>query len=208
MNETRMEILRRVERGEISTEEGARLLAELEQGILPSPSKEARLGAEAQAAPPPAAQLSEEEQARVRGWKSWWLLPFLLGLALTLGAATWMYQGWLAAGAGWGFWLSFIPLALGIFLLVVGWQSRDGRWLHVRIHRKGRPAPAFAFSLPIPVGSLRWALRMADRFSSADIKEQQIQEVLSALDQEISPENPLHVWVDGEDGEQVEVWIG
>jgi hypothetical protein len=208
--EKRLEVLRQVESGKITLEEGSGLLSQLDKGIFPSPAREdANAGSGVQDAPPAAAaELPEEERQRAERWKQWWILPFVIGLSLSLISMTWMYQGWQAAGAGWGFWLSFIPLALGILLMVVGWQSRNGRWVHVRIHREGRKHPVIAFSLPVPVGSLSFALRMADRFSPASISDADIREAVAAVDREVTPETPLHVWVDGDNGEKVEVWIG
>jgi len=151
--------------------------------------------------------VAEEKQASPAGWRPLWILPFLLGLFLTMISVNWMYLGWAAAGLGWGFWLSFFPLALGIGLMWMGWELRAARWLHLRIRQASGEHPrVIAFSLPLPIGLTRWAVQRFGKYSP-QINGQDVGAFLDEFDQAIATDGPMHVYVDNQDGEQVEIWI-
>ncbi len=237
----RIDILRRVESGELDPEDGNRLLLELEereaeaQAVPIEPTKAVGIQAEpdglshaalagepvqsepASSMPPvpespegsPDAQPAEDEfqSSKYSGWPGLWVLPFLLGLFLTLFSVSWMYQGWIAAGLSWGFWLSFIPFTIGILLMWAGWEMRLARWLHLRIRQKpGSRPPVIAFSLPLPFGLTRWFVRHFGRFAP-HVNGQDASEVIDELDQAFATDDPTHIFVNDEDGSQVEIWI-
>ncbi len=235
----RIEILRRVETGELSPEDGNRLLLELEereaeaQPVVVEPFIEKSYQGEpaSQAAvlvgdpvrpasvpePPlkeeveqPAASQpagEESQPPKSSGWLGLWVLPFLVGLLLTVFSVSWMYQGYLAAGLSWGFWLSFIPFATGILLMWAGWETRLARWLHLRIRqRPGARPQVIAFSLPLPIGLTRWAVRRFGHYTPF-AGGQDSGDILDELDQAFTADGPTHIFVDDKDGEQVEIWI-
>ncbi len=239
----RIEILRRVETGELSPEDGNRLLLELEEreaeaqaapiapiapvqavGIqaesdgtsqavieLPAPSETSSSTPplEGKVEGPPSDQPGVEEiqSPKTDGWRGLWVLPFLLGLLLTLFSVNWMYQGFVSAGLSWGFWLSFIPFAIGILLMWAGWETRLARWLHLRIRRRpGSKPPVIAFSLPLPFGLTRWVVQRFGRFTP-QVNGQDAADVIDELDQAFATDGPTHVFVDDAEGEQVEIWI-
>lgn len=240
LRQRRMEILRRVESGELDPEDGNRLLLELEELELDSrsavvePVKAEGFQAKpdgmtavavarpVQAEPSPPEQplqaeveepsfnqpAEEENQApKSGGWGGLWVVPFLLGLLLTLFSVNWMYQGWLAAGLGWGFWLSFIPFAIGVLLMWAGWETRLARWLHIRFRqRPGSRPQVIAFSLPLPIGLTRWAVRRFGHYTPFN-NGQDSADILDELDQAFSADGPTHIFVDDRDGEQVEIWV-
>ena len=223
--ERRLEILRKVESGKLSTEDGSRLLEELEMGLLSEPGEafQAALepvppGPEVEIIPPPAApqagqlpQPTDLEQSRLNFWQKWWLLPFGLGVILTLLGAYWMYLGYLSAGLGWGFWLSWIPFGVGVLITAAAARSRTARWLHVRIHEagdKGGRPHNINISLPLPISFGAWVLHTFGRWMPNDFKKQRIDEVLAVLDKALTKDAPLHVMINEEDGDQVEVFIG
>ncbi len=158
--------------------------------------------------------VGEEEAGReIRYWKSWWYLPFWIGtFIMTLGAIG-MYLGYTAARFGIGFWLSWIPFFLGVIVMAISWQSRLARWLHVRIHQEPGERPgSISISLPLPLGLASWFLRnfshlipglRDQKFSGSDLSD-----ILISLGQSVSPENPFYVHVNGNNGEEVEVFIG
>jgi hypothetical protein len=248
IHERRMNVLHRVETGELNLEDANRLLTELEERA--SDGSEIALSAQPEQAPQavglvaylveqqptvlaglpqgvpadsgnPAANrldpevsvaqsgqvIADEKRQSPDGWRSLWLLPFLLGLLLTMVSINWMYLGWVAAGLGWGFWLSFFPLALGIGLMWFGWELRIARWLHVRIRQMPGAHPRqIAFSLPLPIGLTRWAVQRFSKYSP-QVNGRDIADFLDEFDQEIATDGPMHVFVDDEDGEKVEIWV-
>ena len=148
-----------------------------------------------------------KEDARSGGSRGWWLVPFLLGLVLTLVSVNWMYLGFAAAGLGWGFWLSFLPLALGILLMWAGWEMRGARWLHLRVQqRPGHTPSQIAISIPLPIGLTRWAIQRFGRYSPG-VNGQNPVDILDELDQALAADGPMHIYVDDEHGEKVELWV-
>ncbi len=219
LRERRLEIMRKVETGEISIENGSRLLAALEAGeLLPEPDLYEPLPqaapaqvesvpmAEAIEVEPEVVETSEEEiRRRVDRWKRWWGLPMGVGVFLAIVAAYWMYAGYRAAGLSWGFWLSWFPFGLGLAIVALSWYSQYIPWLHVRV--RDRSAGDVAFSMPLPVDLASWGLRVYRQFAPEQARNQHIEEIESFLSASLFTGDPLHVFVDDKDGSQVEVVI-
>lgn len=209
-------ILDMVEEGVLSAEEGLRLINAMgaEQPIEADPDAiplsvsgvERPLPEDILEPAPP--QLSEEELKRMKRLKRWWILPFGIGLLITSLGAVWMYTGYTNSGFGWGFWLSWIPFLLGIFVVAVSFQTSRSVWLHVRIKQKPGEKPArISISLPLPISLSKWFLStFGGRIPG--LKDQPMGDISEILEN-ISPEEPFYVHVnDDEEGEEVEVFIG
>ncbi len=215
VNQAERKVLDMVEQGQISAEEGLRLINAMGgQGEKPLESTDSEassadqklieIKAEEAAARP---QIPQEELDRMKHLKRWWVLPFAVGLVITTLGAIWMYMGYTAKGFGFGFWLAWIPFLLGIFITAVSYQSSHGVWLHVRIKQKPGESPQrIVISLPIPLSLTRWVIStFGDRIPG--LKDQPVSEYSEIL-KGISPEDPFYVHVDEGDGEEVEVFIG
>ncbi len=215
VNQAERKVLDMVEQGQISAEEGLRLINAMGgQGEQPLESTDSEassadqklieIKAEEAAARP---QIPQEELDRMKHLKRWWVLPFAIGLVITTLGAIWIYMGYTAKGFGFGFWLAWIPFLLGIFITAVSYQSSHGVWLHVRIKQKPGESPQrIVISLPIPLGLTRWVVTtFGDRIPG--LKDQPVSEYTEIL-KGISPEDPFYVHVDEGDGEEVEVFIG
>lgn len=215
VNQAERKVMDMVEQGQISAEEGLRLINAMDgQDNTPSESANNDVNLVAQniigvsngedTARP---QIPQEERDRMKRLKRWWVLPFAIGLVITILGAVWMYMGYSAKGFGFGFWLSWIPFLLGIFITAVSFQSSHGVWLHVRINQKpGETPQRIAISLPIPISLTRWVVsNFGDRIPG--MRDQPVDEYSEIL-KSISPENPFYVHVNKGDGEEVEVFIG
>jgi hypothetical protein len=252
-NQVITEILGMVERGEISAEEGLRLInavenrsetgepAEAVSAIMadtqidPLPplvsnetsseggeSGEPEGGEErssvAYAVPLEAISTSEkqaedtaydEATRSITRWKRWWQLPFWIGVAILVVGAWWMYLGYMAAGFGWGFWLSWFPFLFGLLIMVAAWSSSTARWLHVRVHpgsRKGKGGPNIAISMPLPLRLAGWFIRTFGNYIP-ETRGKNLHEVIEAIDQALTSKDPFYVHVNDDD-EEVEVFIG
>lgn len=210
-NEAERKIMEMIEQGQITAEEGLRLMTAMDYG---HPSTESPNGependlfiSETESAPG-RFNISEEEQARMNRLKRWWILPFGIGLLITILGAVWMYSGYTARGFGVGFWLAWLPFLLGIFIIAVSFQSSRSVWLHVRIKQKPGESPQrIAISLPMPIFLTKWFLS-AFGHRIPGLKDQPLESYADILDN-LSPEEPFYVHVDDEDGEEVEVFIG
>lgn len=209
LHDDRLSILQQLERGELSKEDAARLLSRLDAGevavpqasLVPAPI-EPPVG-EPEAVDEPS---TPPEKSHLRS--ELWLIPFVLGLLLTLSAAVWMAQAWMAAAYSWGFWLSFIPLGLGVGLMWLGWETRRARWLHLRVKQgPGKRPRLIAISLPLPAGLLRWGMARSGRLSDNE-KVQNVAQFLDEMNDAVAKDGPMHIFVDDDkDGEKVEIWI-
>jgi len=142
-------------------------------------------------------------------WREWWLLPFAIFTLLIGFSAYWMYLGYVAQGLGWGFWLSLILFFFSLAGMILSIQGRNARWLHVRVHQRPGEKPGMVvLSFPIPIHSAAWILRRFDWALPLEVRKQGIDEMLEGLDGYVNKENPIHIQVDDEDGEHVEVYIG
>ncbi|GAP10370.1 hypothetical protein BECAL_01537 [Bellilinea caldifistulae] len=214
MSEERLELLRKIEAGEISPEEGLRLINALEEDSTAQP----RVLIEETIQPGEATERVKEvdvvetagEKSAPPDYRRWrrfsWVI-FGLMVLLTSLSAVWMVLGWLTRPWGWGFWLSWFPFLSGIIGM---WLSYNSLWLHVRIRqRKGAKPEKIAFSFPLPVHALVWFLRTFGRWMPPTVREQNLADMLHELMKNLSSQEPIHIQVnDEEDGEEVEIFIG
>ncbi len=218
--EERTQILQMIEKGILSPPEGLRLLRALstrpegneaapEAGSLTSGSGEGQPAVEFRSPPPASADAQGKTLPEFRNWKRWWSIPLGIGVVITLLGASLMFLALQKSGYGFWFYCSWLPFLLGIAVIVLAWASRSAPWLHVRVHRKpGESLGTILFSIPLPLRPAAWFLR---NFGSLipDLKGTQVDELILALESSVQEGAPVYVNVDeGEDGEQVEVFIG
>lgn len=214
LRDRRLEIMRKVESGELPVEEGSRLLAALETSETSfsgaaAPAAISSLPPEPLPAEPEILDAQEGDvRQRAERWKRWWALPMGAGVIFVVLGAMGMFNGYQAAGLGWGFWLSWIPFCLGLALMTLSWYSRSMPWLYVRVRSNPNARKAaFAFSMPLPTGLAAWGLQMYRQFAPEQARESHVEEAEVFLKESLIGSDPLHVWVDGKSGEQVEIFI-
>jgi hypothetical protein len=225
----RLEILKKVQAGELSLEEGSVLLSALEReagvdieampvetaGPEPTPapveSETVRPEQVDVLVPPPARDEPEFQKPESLGcWKSAWSLVLWLGIGLTVLSAYWMLSGWQSAGFGWGFFLSWIPFLVGLLLIYLGYEIESSPWLYVRVRQKpGEKPEVITIVIPAPLRFAGWIMRIFQRYIPENVREKGVPEMLAEMEKSIQGDTPLHIFVDDdEDGEQVEVYIG
>ena len=188
----RLEVLKRLEAGEIDAEEAASLLGAL------GASDEAPAGESIGVAQPPAAR-------RDARWSRFWLYPLSVGggvlvlgtLILALVSAAGAARGWLVCG-----W----PLALlGVAAVLLALWSRRAKWLHLRV--KESDGSRVAISFPLPLTLAAWILRIAQRFVP-QLKDTGVDDLIITL-RENPHSEPLSIQVDeGGKGDKVDIYIG
>ena len=164
----------------------------------------------AAAEPPAAAAISPTGlPADALKWKRWWMVPVWIGVAITIFGGLFMYLAMESSGLGFWFVCASVPFTLGLLVIVLAWGSRNAPWLHLRVQQPpGERPEKIAFSLPLPVRPAIWFLRTFSRWIP-DLKEQAWDEVILAIGDKTSPDNPLYIIVDEEEtGEKVEIYIG
>ncbi len=209
------EILKKIERGELSADEGLNMINNLESIDTDSRTRPEDISSnwreaafDSQVPADDNDQLAGQAlEHEIERWRRWWFIPFSVGIFITLLGAGLMYWGAAAAGLSWGFWLSWIPFLLGQAMMVLSWYSQKARWLHVRIRqRPGDKPELIAFSFPLPLRLGVYFFRHFSRFIP-QLEDQQLDLVLDSLDKSLPSDSPFYVHVN-DDGEDVQVYLG
>lgn len=212
MESERMAILKMLEAGQIDATEAATLLAALNEAGAPAPAKgETEVIAPPSEGAPPSGEASPAERASPQErwenrWARFWIYPMMAGIAvLVLGA---LVVGLLSsAGAAWGWFLcGWLPLLLGLAIVLLVLWSRRATWMHLRISEEGKRKMSLSF--PLPLGLAAWAVRIAEPFVP-QLQDTSVDDVIVALRESASHGEPIFIDVqDDEGGERVELYIG
>ncbi|MCB2202446.1 hypothetical protein KQH56_00415 [bacterium] len=206
MDEAERKVLSMVEQGQISPDDGLKLINAMASDKDDVRQESGGGGAndvyDTQPHPIP-----QEELDRTKRLKRWWVLPFGIGLLITILGAVWMFSGYMNNGFGVGFWLAWLPFLIGIFILALSFQSSRSVWVHIRIkQRPGERPERISISLPLPLKLAKWGLTTFGH-KVPGLRDQPLDE-FNAMLEGISPEDPFYVHVNDDDGEEVEIFIG
>lgn len=194
MDEERAKILKMIETGAISAEQGLALLNALE-----SHTADEETGPSPAASPTPPPEVAQH-------WRHVWLYVVYAGAAIVTIGALLLYAMYAGGSAWWGV-CGWPVLALGVGVVVLGAWSRTARWLHVRVTgRKER----VAISMPLPLKLAAWAMKTGQRLMPEKFKATGLDEVIMSLEDSLDESGgPFYVNVtDEQDGEHVQVYIG
>ena len=214
IGEAEREILNMVQRGDISAQEGLRLMEAMSSDWMQDSNLiEDEIVSETNGGENPVddqdmqkSSLLIDDPVRIKQIKRWWLLPFGIGLLFIILGTFWMYTSFMAKGFGAGFWLSWVPFIAGIFTVAVSWQASNKSWLHVRIRQKpGEKPQHIAISLPLPISFTRWLLKTFGNHIPG-LRDLPVNDYADILNN-FSPAEPFYVHVN-EDSEEVVVFIG
>lgn len=141
-------------------------------------------------------------------WRRFWVIPLWIGVAVTIAGGLLMVWAVQASGVSFWFACAAVPFALGVLILALAWQSRTARWLHLRVQQRSGEWPrTIAFSFPLPLRISSWFIRTFRGYIPG-METAPLDEMLATLETSTSPEDPLHIQVEEEDGERVEIYIG
>ncbi len=182
---------------------------------LPSPDPMEAPGGGAQSNAPSEPEILEKHPAAdlppdAAKWRRWWVVPLWIGVGLTVLGSLLLYAAvQSASGVNFWFFCASVPFTLGLLAIILAWQSRSSPWLHLRVQQApGETPQRIAISMPLPTGLAAWFLRTFKHRIPA-MQEHDWDEMILAVGQNASPENPIYIQVDeGEDGEKVEIYIG
>ena len=200
-------VLKMIEDGKISAEEGLRLMQVLGEEKA-KPAKEPTPLKSSKTPPPdPVADADPaiaETASKARGL---WMIPLWIGVGITILGGWVMYLNiHPTAISAWFYCLGFPIFLLGVAITALGWSSRTARWLFVRIEQPPGEFPRrIVIGFPLPLRLTSWFLRTFGHHIP-ELRNVPISEMIDAV--EVS-EEPLIVNVnEGEDGEKVQVFIG
>ena len=199
MDEAYFKILRMVESGTISAEEGEMLLDALNAD--PEPESGSVNGVLASSR-----TTAEENETWSSGPPAWaqraWIyllaggvaLVGLAGIATALLAGMGTHLGWLACT---------LPLmAFGGLVAALAWWSQSVRWIHLRVQDHDK---RFRISLPLPLRPIAWLARLA-RPWVPQMRDYPVDELILGL-ADMEGEDSLSIEVNDE-GESVQVYLG
>lgn len=213
-DEEREIVLKMIEDGRISPEEGLKLM----QVLKPSAGNDTlKFGP---ASEPPAEQPEEksgrsdlEVDDQIERIKSTarrlWQVPLWISVGVVLLSAFGMYM--IQRDPGINFWFYFLslPLLLGILGIVTAVGTRKARWLFVNVEQKPGQRPQRIFlGFPLPLTLTAWALRTFGH-KLPNLKTTNVDDVIQMVESGLTGDEPLIVNVnEGEEGERVQVYLG
>lgn len=219
-DQERNQVLKMIQDGKISPEEGLRLLQALEQSPAEdlSPAEKKPPITEATAPEKPEAEPRAEKSdfavdPRIARIKSTvhrlWQIPLWIGIGITVLSATGMY--FIMRGPGMNFWFFFmiLPLLLGVAIIAAAVGTHKARWIFVDVHEKHGEHPQRIFlGFPLPLKFAAWFLRTFGH-RIPDLRNTNVDEVIQIVETGLGKDEPLIVNVDeGEEGDKVRVYIG
>lgn len=203
----RAHILKMIDAGKITAEEGLKLMQALAQDDSDKaeiPFVETEAGGEAEREPAPPDPVVERLKRRVR---LFYLVPLFGGTFLTVLAAWWMYQAMQGGSTGFVFYCLLFPLfLLGVLFLTLGAVSQKSSWVYVDVQQKPGEWPR-QILIGFPFTLARWL--MGTLKSKIPFNERKKTEMIMQVMNDATRSEPIVVQVDeGEDGNKVNVYIG
>jgi hypothetical protein len=214
----RQQILKMIEDGKISAEQGLVLMQALDQEpedisedeparleapeveVLPSFAPD--MGSSAQAEP----ASDPEFERKINRFRRLWVIPLWLGVAVTVAGAYGMYTALQSSGFGFWFYFAWLPFLLGVLLVALGFSSRTSRWIYMNIEQRPGQSPQ-RIILAFPISLVNWVLKFTQGSLPGNDRGA-TNEVMSALFESTRSNEPLMVDVHEDDGEHVQIYIG
>ena len=208
----RQQILKMIEEGKITAEEGLKLIQALEEAPADDefPELEAEPAPEFESAPEPAPapQSHPDFAKKIERFRRLWIIPLAIGLLITVSTAAWLYNLVQANSMGGWFIFAFLLFLFGVAVTAFGAGSRTMRWIYVDVNERkpGKSPTRIVLAFPIPLGLVRWGV--ANFGHHIPERERKItDDVLDSVLGGSVLDEPLLVDVD-EDDEHVQVYIG
>ena len=204
-DDERQQVLKMIEDGKITAEEGLKLIQTLDE-TNSDPEEAQTLEPAAMAEPTVTAKSGPEFDRKINRFRRLWIIPLSIGILITVASAYWMYAALQDSGLGFWFYCSWLPFLLGVVAVALSFDSRTSRWIYIDVHQKPGDYPGRIF-LTFPLSPLSWVINIfGDRIPAEH--RGAVDDVLQAIFRSSQSQAPLFVEVDDEDGEHVQVYIG
>jgi hypothetical protein len=213
LDESKLDILRRVEEGKLTIEEGAHLLEILERGaeaqqasaVIAAPEAYVPAGAVNAVFTP---RKSTEKLEIPAGWRALWGIVLWLGVAFLSLSGYWLYSSYARSGMGVGFWFALFFLLLSMAIIFLGWQITASRWALIRFHgHDEEKEKEFDLWAPLPFNIARWFFRTFGASLSDSVKFQNMEEIFDEMEKSMEPGEPFVIDLEGEKGSQANINI-
>ncbi len=214
-DQERSQVLKMIEDGKITPEQGLHLMQALEQREPDeAPSLSSGVSAtEGSDREPKAKKPALDVDPRIERLKSTvrslWQIPLWIGILVTVLSALGMFA--VIRGPGMNIWFYFLllPLFLGVALTALAAGSRRARWIFVDIHQHpGGHPKSILLGFPLPLRFTAWILRTFGHMIPS-LQGTNVDEVIQVIESGFAGDEPLIVNVDeGIESERVQVYIG
>ena len=216
-DQERNRVLKMIEEGKITPEQGLQLMQALEQqglDVEPAPIPAVMDPETAQSATPfqtldPSPAPDPHVERLKATARRLWQIPLWAGIFITVLSALGMYA--IMRGPGMNFWFFFLllPLLLGVALTALAAGSRAAPWIYVDVHQQPGEHPQHLFlGFPLPLKLSAWFLRTFGPMIP-DLQKTNVDEIIQIIESGFNGKEPLIVHVDeGDSGEKVQVYIG
>ncbi|MFH2038052.1 MAG: hypothetical protein ABIJ65_01320 [Chloroflexota bacterium] len=207
----RSQILKMIEDGKITPEEGLRLMQVL--GDDPQDdSMEANVSTKFDTSTPdaeehPVSEPDPEISKTVEKARRLWMVPLWIGVIITTFGSWVMYKNIHPTDiSAWFYCLGMPIFIMGVFIIVLGWSSKNARWIFVSVKQKPGDFPKrILIGFPLPLTLTSWFLRNFGH-KIQGLGKIPVDQILEAIQHS---NDPMVVNVDeGDDGEKVLVYIG
>lgn len=193
IDESKLEILKKVETGQLSIEEGADLLAILD-GVRPNKPEQS-------AQPVVNSVDSSADDSKTTavpaGWKAAWSIILWLGMIFMGLSGFWLYSSYARSGLGWGFWIAFVFLCLSTGIVFFGWRLIAGRWLVLNItSKKVNKTEKVKIWVPFPIHFANWAFSNFGKHMPSKVREKNYQQIIQELDNSLPDGEPFQIDID------------
>jgi hypothetical protein len=222
-DQERAQVLKMIETGRITPEEGLKLMQTLDENpvideIKSEPTAEVPESVSEERANENGSKTEGEKSnfeidpriARVKSVaRRLWQIPLWLGVLITILSAWGMYALVQANRLNFWFVCLIFLLLVGVLVIAAAVGSRKARWIFVDVHQSPNEKPARIFlGFPLPLKFAAWFLRTFGHFIP-NLGSMNLDEMIQAVETGLTGKDPLVVNVDeGENGDRVQIYIG
>ena len=194
IDENKLSILKKVEDGTLTIEEGADLLAILERGG-------SRVHAEAPLTGEVVDAVKDDpipDQVPA-GWRAVWSFFIWLGVIFMGASGFWLWSSYARSQMGVGFWFALLFLALSSAIVFFGWRLVAGRWMGIRFASNvdGTKKRHLIWA-PLPLHLGIWVFRTFDKYMPEDVKEMHYDQMLVEMDHSLAEGEVFKIDIDNE----------
>jgi len=219
-DQERTQVLKMIEEGRVTPEEGLRLLQTLEQNPAEDEGRPAESGAASNPGQDPPAAGSQAgyrtaaDPAIQHGVeiirRLWLFIPLAIGILVTVLGGWIMYANLHPSSFNAWFYCLGLPVTLvGVAIMAAASASQAARWIYLRVEQKPGEYPRYiVLGFPLPLRLAAWILRTFGRYIP-NLDRSTVDEIFDVLDRTTSSDAPLMVNVDeGDGGNRVQVYLG
>lgn len=189
IEESKLEILRGVEQGKLSIDEGAHLLE-----ILDGKSTEQGLEPVSGAVLPPHEKLDVSG-----GWRMLWGIVLWIGLVFLGLTGWWLYSSYARSGMGVGFWFALFFLMISCFIMYIGYELMASKhWLVVRVREEDKKK--IDIWVPLPLRLANWVFDSFGSYMPEEVPTESIRQMLDEMENDREIDEPYIIDVDGKEG--------